>query len=65
MKKQPIIKLQPDGRPALPAPDPRKGSPRIGQRLLPQVPSVAPAKLPMGRAGRPKTVRTRHTARPR
>jgi hypothetical protein len=48
------VDLMPDGRPARPTvPDPRKTSPRhLGQRLLPQVPSVAPSKI-------------RHTAVPR
>jgi hypothetical protein len=44
-----ITKLQPDGRPALPAPDPRKITPRLGQRILSQVPSVAPQRLTLGR----------------
>jgi hypothetical protein len=55
------IELQPDGRPARPSvPDPRKTPSRFGQRLLPQLPSVAPSKI----YGAPK-MRTRHTAKPK
>jgi hypothetical protein len=37
---------QPDGRPSLVAPDPKKlRSNQLGRRALPQVPSVAPSKI--------------------
>jgi hypothetical protein len=40
------IELQPDGRPARPTvPDSRKIGTRLDHRVLPQVPSVASAKI--------------------
>jgi len=48
-RKKPSLAIELDdlGRPARPTvPDPRKTSPRrLGQRLLPQVPSVPPSKI--------------------
>jgi hypothetical protein len=46
-KKGLAIELDELGRPARPTvPDPRKTSPRqLGQKLLPQVPSVPPSKI--------------------
>jgi hypothetical protein len=45
-KKGLAIELDDLGRPARPTvPDPKKTSPRLGQKLLPQVPSVPPSKI--------------------
>jgi hypothetical protein len=44
--------LTPEGKPARQIPDPRKIGTRLSQRLLPQLPHVAPTKI-------------RKTARPR